>query len=151
MNIVIGRGRSHLAYASEFMQCLGVLRRIGFVTHLAEMSLPTVSGLAYRNEYTPKMFTDARTRMVTPAEAYNRPDGGTPLNSCASAVREVSLKVTTPIRCITGNGYVVVHFPSRDSCTVWPSQSRSRASYSSRHWDRKASWSSWDSQRSMVK
>jgi hypothetical protein len=43
---VIGLG-SHHAYASGIKKCCGMVRYRGFVTHLAEMSLPTVSGLAY--------------------------------------------------------------------------------------------------------
>jgi hypothetical protein len=38
---VTGYG-SHLAYASEIKKCCGMLRCRGFVTHLAEMSLPAV-------------------------------------------------------------------------------------------------------------
>ena len=37
----------HLAYASEITGGRGMLLYEGFVTHLAEMSLPTVSGMAY--------------------------------------------------------------------------------------------------------
>jgi len=43
---VMGYG-SHLAYASGIKKRHGMLRYKNFVTHLAEMSLPTVSGLAY--------------------------------------------------------------------------------------------------------
>ena len=44
---LIGYGRGHLAYASEITGGRGMLLYEGFVTHLAEMSLPTVSGIAY--------------------------------------------------------------------------------------------------------
>ncbi len=44
---VFGVWEGHLAYASEIAGAAAMLLYEGFVTHLAEMSLPTVSGIAY--------------------------------------------------------------------------------------------------------